>query len=123
MLIIISLVYSYTYRFLNPSLQPQISPSGFYGGRSRPRQESCPTTPNSSTAVHSLLESINCTVNNMQQQLLSMQEQSLKHDSSIEKMRKEIEDLKENRPSPYADHTPKSKRCRKSPRGLSVSRH
>lgn len=106
------------HRFLDPSAQPA---SGFYGGRSRPRQESCPTSPNSSTAIHSLLQSINCAVSDMQRQLVSLQEQSLERDSSIEKMRKDIESLKENRPSPFVDHTPKAKRCRKSPRGLSVS--
>ncbi len=104
---------------MNPSAS-----SGFYG---RNRQE-IPTGPptggtsNSDDAIHSLLHSISCSLSDVQRQLVTMQEQNVGRDSSMKKLLSEIGDLKNSHQAPsFADQIPKSKRSRKSPRGLSVS--
>lgn len=68
----------------------------------------------------SLLQSINCGLSGVQQQLSTMQENNVQRDLAMKKISEDIEDLKSKRPV-ACDDTPKSKRCRKSPRGLSVS--
>ena len=51
----------------------------------------------------------------------TIEEQNSQRDSTL-KQSENIQDMKENKRSgDNAEETPKSKRCRKSPRGLSVS--
>ena len=55
-------------------------------------------------------------------QLSTIEEQNSQRDSTLKPLEKDIQDTKENKRSgDNAEETPKSKRCRKSPRGLSVS--
>ena len=50
------------------------------------------------------------------------EEQNSQRDSTLKQLEKDIQDTKENKRSgDNAEETPQSKRCRKSPRGLSVS--
>lgn len=92
-------------------------PSTFYG---RSTEES----GSGNDGIRSLLETINCSLSEMQRQLYSMQEQNLERDTSMKKILCELEELKKEQQiaensSSLAGHTPK--RSRKSPRGLSVS--
>lgn len=62
------------------------------------------------------------TLSDIQVQLSSIEEQNSEHDSTLKRLEKDVNDLKETkRPGNSLEETPKSKRCRKSPRGLSVS--
>lgn len=92
----------------------------FYG-RNR-RQECFPPGP-SNSEIHSILQSMSCCLSDVQRQLVIIQEQNSERDSTMKKLVEEVRDLKEKQPSLSSDidETPKSKRSRKSPRGLSVS--
>lgn len=109
-------------RFLSPS-----GNSSFYGqGRSRPpvpRPDLYPPAGLSSNdgTYNTLLQSISSGLNAVQSQLSTIQQQNLQRDETMKKVLQEIDSLKEKLPIPSADNTTKSKRCRKSPRGLSVS--
>jgi hypothetical protein len=101
----------FLFRFLSPSQN-----SSFYGQRHYPPyspEQNLPTT-------HSLLESISCTLSNVQRQLSAIQEDNVERDVTMKKILQEIDDLKNKPPLPVTD-PPKSSRSRKSPRGLSVS--
>ena len=70
----------------------------------------------------SLLQSISVTLSDIQMQLSTIEEQNLQRDSTLKELEKDIKDIKEGKQSSDTHlEVPKSKRCRKSPRGLSVS--
>ena len=99
--------------------------SSFYGGRHLPSSRLESHSPagvhGDSTITHSLLESISCSLSGVQRQLSTIQEQNVERDATMKKVLQELDHLKNKQPVPCDDGTPKSNRCRKSPRGLSVS--
>lgn len=67
-----------------------------------------------------LLQSISTTLRDMQRQLATIQQQNVHRDETLCRLQKEIKACK--RPTDQVDalETPKSKKSRKTPRGLSV---
>lgn len=65
-----------------------------------------------------MLQSISMTLSDVQQQLFNIQEQNDLRDTTLQKLEKDVSDLKND----MAKEVPKIKQGRKSPRGLSVSR-
>lgn len=78
-----------------------------------------------SNAILPLLESMHQQMGNIEQQLVSVKEKCTEHDCCTKQVINEIETIKgtlnEQKQAYSTDQTPKSKRLRKSPRGLSVS--
>ena len=70
----------------------------------------------------SMLQSISITLSDVQMQLSTIQEQNARRDVTLRQLEKDIQEIKcSKRVGDNLTETPKSKRSRKSPRGLSVS--
>ena len=67
-----------------------------------------------------LLQSISMTLSDMQRQLATIQEQNVHRDDTLHRLENEIKACKRPADQVEALETPKSKKSRKTPRGLSV---
>lgn len=68
-----------------------------------------------------MLQSISTTLSDVQGQLSVLQDQSRRRDDTVSRLESEVKELKATkRSNEVEESTPKSKRQRKSPRGLSV---
>ena len=98
-----------SFRYLNP-------PNGNSFYRSN---EVITPEPQPNQQVLSMLQSISMTLSDVQGQLAIIQEQNEQRDSTLNRLEGDIQTLKRKNEAPQ--DTPKSKRHRKSPCGLSVS--
>ena len=67
-----------------------------------------------------LLQSISMTLSDMQRQLATIQEQNVHRDVTLRQLKNEIKACKRSADQVEALETPKSKKSRKTPRGLSA---
>ena len=99
-----------SFRYFNPS-----NGNSFYQSN-----ELISPEPQPNQQVLSMLQSISVTLSDVQGQLAIIQEQNEQCNSTINRLEGDIKTLKRKNEVPQTD-TPKSKRHRKSPCGLSVS--
>ena len=104
----------FPFRYLNP-----VETNFYHGGSSHLETRQQSSGPSNSD-IHSLLQSMCCSLSDVQRQLVATQEREQERDSSIKTLIAEVQELKDQHASLHTVQAPKSKRCRKSPRGLSV---
>lgn len=79
-----------------------------------------PHNPQLNSELSNTLQTISLTLSDIQVQLHSIQEQNLGRDATLNKLEKDICELKGKRPADEFD-SPQLKKSRKSPCGLSVN--
>lgn len=82
-----------------------------------------PHSPQPGSELNNILQTISVTLSDIQVQLCSIKDQNVERDATLKQLEKDIKEIKGSKRSANDGDSPQSKKSRKSPCGLSVSKH